>query len=337
MELNRDELRRQVRDLDLAQRAAEADQNLLADAIVEEVPEGQRGALFLPNLDRRNFLRAGGIGVAALTLLAACREKGPKVQLPISGENPGYTALASQPVNDVVLLRTAASFEYSVIDAYKRVLDNGFITDSVFVDLIKLFSEHHAAHAEAMAAATTALGGTACTKLNPKITSYVIEPLLLRIANSGPDQAEDVKALAFSLESIAAATYQGVVPVLTTPALRAAAMSVGSVEARHAAVLGMIINPTDLVPTDAKAAPAAAAATTTTTVDAGLPTTLPAETTTTVTAASVANSIHAIPTAFGSLAPVPLTVGPANENGVRATTNLETPSLNSFLYEDEAC
>jgi hypothetical protein len=257
--------------------------------------------------------------------------------MPISGQNPGYKALTDKPVNDIVILRTAASFEYSIIDAYKHVLDNGLVADPALADLFKLFSDHHAAHAAAMADATTALGGTACTGVNTKITSYVIEPLLEKIANSGADQGEDVKALAFSLESIAAATYQGVVPSLTAPALRAAAMSVGSVEARHAAVLGMLINPTAIVPVVATKASAAAAAATTTTVASGLPTTLPAETTTTVTAAAVANSIYAVPTAFGSLAPIPLTVGPANENGVRATTNLETPSLNSFLYEDEAC
>ncbi len=337
MELNRDELRRQVRDLDAAQRETEADQRLLTTAIVEEVPEGQRGLFFMPNLDRRNFLKVGGISLAAATLLAACRETKPKTQLPVSGENPGYSANSNKPVNDIVLLRTAASFEYSVIDAYRRVLESNFIADPVLLDLFKLFSDHHAAHAAAMGDATKALGGTACTGLNPKITSYVIDPLLERIAASGPDQAEDVKALAFSLESLAAATYQGVIPVLTTPALRAAAISIGSIEARHAAVLGFIINPTSLVPSATKPAAAAGPTETTTTVDAGLPTTVPIATTTTVMAASVANSIYAVPSTFGSLAPIPLTVGPANENGGRVSTNLETPSLNSFLYEDEAC
>ena len=132
-------------------------------------------------------------------------------------------------------------------------------------------------------------------------------------------------------------TRASVVPVLTSPDLRKAAMSVGSVEARHAAVLGAVINPSALVGTIAVEAPEAPADTTTTTVDAGLPTTAPAATTTTVQAASVANTIHAVPTAFGSLAPIPLTVGPQNEFGVRATTNLETPSLNSLMYDGEAC
>jgi hypothetical protein len=33
------------------------------------------------------------------------------------------------------------------------------------------------------------------------------------------------------------------------------------------------------------------------------------------------------------LSPVPVTIGPADENGGRTTVNLETPSLNSLVYE----
>lgn len=335
--MNRDELRRELRDIAGEQRRAEADQTVLGEAIIEAVPEGQRGGLFMPSLDRRTLLRAGSIGVLATTLLAACREAKPKINLPVSGKNPGYQAPPNKTVTDITLLRTAASFEYSLVDAYRRIADNKFTADPAVLELMDLFSDHHSAHASALAKVTTDLGGTACAGINPKITSYVIEPLLTRISQSGGEQEEDVKAFAFAMESIAAATYQAVVPVLTTPALRKAAMSVGSVEARHAAVLGMIINPAAIV-VSAVAPPAAAPTeSTTTTVAAGLPTTAPAQTTTTVQAAYQANEIHAIPSRFGSLAPFPLTVGPANESGVRVTTNIETPSLNSFIYDDEAC
>jgi len=335
--MNRDELRRELREIAAEQRRAEADQAVLGEVVLEQVPEGQRGSLFLPSIDRRTLLRAGSIGVLATTLLAACREAKPKINLPVSGSNPGYQAPANKTVTDLTLLRTAASFEYSVVDAYRRIADNKFTSDQAILDLMELFSDHHSAHAVALGKVTTDLGGTACVGLNPKITSYLIDPLLTRISQSGAEQEEDVKAFAFAMETIAAATYQAVVPSFTTPALRKAAMSVGSVESRHAAVLGMIINPKGII-TAAVAAPTEAPAdTTTTTVDAGLPTTAPAQTTTTVQAAYQANEIHAIPSRFGSLAPFPLTVGPINENGVRATSNVETPSLNSFIYDDEAC
>lgn len=335
--LNRDELRREIRAIDREQREAAAAERVLIEGIFEEVPAERRASILLPNLDRRGFLRFGGIALASTTLLAACREAKPKKQIPIAGQNPGFEALPDNKVNDVVILRTAASLEWTVVDAYAQLLEKSFITDPVVADLLKVFSDHHRQHADAMAAATKALGGTPCTSSNPKIDSYLIAPLLERIAGSGAEQGEDSKALAYALESLAAATYQGVVPVLTSPELRKAAMSVGSIEARHAAVLGAVINPSALVGSVVVEAPAEPADTTTTTVDAGLPTTVPAATTTTVQSASAANVIHAVPAAFGSLAPITLTVGPANEFGVRSSTNLETPSLNSLMYDGEAC
>lgn len=339
MDFNRDELRRQVREIDRAQREAEPAQRALTSALFEDVPADQRAGVLLGGVDRRGFFRLGGFAVAATAVLAACREKGPKEQLPVSGSTPKFTAAKDKPVTDIVLLRTASSLEWSVIDAYRKLIDNGYVQDPAVADLIKVFSDHHAAHAEMFAAATTAAGGSACTTLNTKITSDLITPLINLVRDSGPTQGEDAKALAHALETLAASTYQNVVPVLSQPALRNAAMSVGSVEARHAAVLATLLNPTTLIGGSAasKAAAAAAAATPTTAVNTGLPTTVPAVTTTTIALATSANTIVAVPGAFGSLAPTALTLGPANENGVRKTTNIETPSLNSFLYEDEAC
>lgn len=317
MDLNRDELRRQVRDLDRLQQQSTKAQASLTNAALESLPADERATFFLPHFDRRGFLRVGGIAVAASTVLAACRNPKAKKQLPVTGENPGYKPLADKPVDDVVLLRTASSLEWSVIDAYRKIIDNGFIEDAAVTDVLKVFADHHAAHAGVFADATKSLGGTACTSLNEKITGYLIDPLLQEIAANKDGRSEDSKALAFALETLAAATYQSVVPSLTQPSLRRAAMSVGGVEARHAALLGAVLNPTMLVP-GAEGTPA-------TTVAGQVPT------------AASANNIHAVPTAFGALSPYPLTVGAANENGVRKTTNIETPSLNSLMYADEAC
>jgi hypothetical protein len=318
MDLNRDELRRQLRDLDRAHQATEADQRALTSALFEDIPADQRAGVLLGGVDRRGFFRMGGLAVAATAVLAACRDTEPKAQLPVSGSTPGYKPLKDKPITDVVLLRTATSLEWSVVDAYMKLLDNGYIEDPALADLCKVFADHHRAHAAVFGAATTAAGGTACTQLNAKITGYLIDPLISLVRDSGPGRAEDAKALAHAVENLAAATYQSVVPIFTQPALRQAAMSVGAVEAKHAALLAAILNPTQLTTVPTSAAP-------TTTVAGAAPT------------AITANSIIAVPGAFGSLAPIPLTLGPANENGVRKTTNIETPSLNSFSYEDEAC
>lgn len=327
MELNRDEVRRQLNDIDRAHRESERDDQLFTSMLLEGVDSDALRRL--PQIDRRNFLRIGGIAVAGTTLLAACREAKPKEQVPLSGQNPGYSAPANKNVDDHVLLRTAASLELTLVDAYRRMMDNDFAMDAALAEMIKLFSAHHTEHAAALGDTVKQMGGAPCTNLNSKITSYMVEPLLVRISTAGEQQAEDVKAFAFALESLATATYQGVVPVLTQPALRKAAMSIGAVEARHAALLGVLINPNALVAGAAAAEPAQGDSETTDTTGAA--------TATTVQMAYEANSIHAIPSAFGTLAPYVLTVGTANENGVRPSMNLETPSLNSFIYDDEAC
>ena len=71
MDFNRDELRRSLRDLDREHRESESAQRDLTDAMLEATPEGERGLLFLPNLDRRNFLRVGGIALAIGVLVDA--------------------------------------------------------------------------------------------------------------------------------------------------------------------------------------------------------------------------------------------------------------------------
>ena len=43
--------------------------------------------------------------------------------------------------------------------------------------------------------------------------------------------------------------------------------------------------------------------------------------------------VTAIPSQFGTLAANQLVLGRGDENGTRLKINLETPSLNSFVYE----
>ena len=44
-------------------------------------------------------------------------------------------------------------------------------------------------------------------------------------------------------------------------------------------------------------------------------------------------TVTAIPSQFGGLGPIQLVIGRGDENGTRLKINLETPSLNSFVYE----
>jgi hypothetical protein len=97
--------------------------------------------------------------------------------------------------------------------------------------------------------------------------------------------------------------------MISDPSLRAQAMGIGQQEARHAAVIGAVLNPDRLVSSQGLALKAEHR-------EEGDP--LP---------------FYAVPTAFGTQSPIPVTLGPANESGSRTTVNLETPSLNSMVYE----
>jgi len=257
-------------------------------------------------LSRRRFLIAGGASVSLGALLAACGGGESSTGIARIGLTPDATELPDAPVTDVALLRTASSLEYNAIFAYEAAAGLGVLSGDALA-LASRFLDDHKRHADTIVAATEAAGGNPWTDPNPRLQSIYIEPALSLIADSD-DQAGDVLALAYALETLAGATYQSFVPLFDDKALRAAAMGNGEEEGRHAATLGLVLNPTRLVSSSGLSIAAEYA-----------------ETETSV--------FYAVPSAFGTLAPVPVTIGPADENGTRTTVNLETPSLNSLVYE----
>ena len=115
----------------------------------------------------------------------------------------------------------------------------------------------------------------------------------------------------------------------------------GQAAARRAAALALAINPDNMVNPDAvenatvskptTTAPTTTAATTTTAQDIAQGT--GGDTTTTAAApAFVFQQYYAIPSQFGSLNAVQLAVG-LPSGGAQFTINIETPSLNSLVYD----
>lgn len=266
-------------------------------------------------VSRRRFLVVGGTTITFGALLAACGGSESSGIARI-GNAPDPSELPDAKVTDVTLLRTATSLEYNAIFVYEAVAAAGLLSGDP-ATLAQRFLDDHRAHAEATAALTEELGGRAFTEPNPRLQSIYVEPALALItgdASSGrapsDDPVADVLALAYALETLAGATYQAYVPLFNDKALRAAAMGVGEQEARHAAVIGALANPTRLVSSFGLSIPA----------EYREETDVPA-------------AAYAVPAAYGTLAPIPVTLGAANESGGRTTVNLETPSLNSMVYE----
>ena len=249
---------------------------------------------------RRTLLRTGGIAITTGVLLAACTKKVSTGSLPRIGESPTTTMLPEGIISDEVLLRTAMSVEYNAIDTYAAVVE-AKIFKAGTNDTLKRFSEDHAGHADALSGLIKQLNGTPYKKANPNLTSLYLRPAL-DLVSSSDDPAADALVLAHALETLAAETYQAFVPMLLDGGLRSAAMGIADEEARHTVVLAQAIRPgfAGLLPG---------------TNDSGKP------------------LIAAIPSAYGSLSTIPILVGKPNETGNKTTLILETPSVNSFIYD----
>ena len=261
---------------------------------------------------RRQLLRIGGVGATGLVLAACGKQSGVEESKNITavGVVPDAEGLPNAEVNDIVLLRTAASLEYNAIDTYDAALGLGVFTGALAAanDIAVRLRDDHRGHADAINGLVSKLGGVPFTCGNPRLTEIYISPALALItdeANENP--ALDVVVLAHALENLAAQTYQSVVTMLSDKALRQAAMTIGQDEARHAAVLAQALNP-------------------------GLAGVLPS-----IDADTGKPKVAAVPGAFGPLTPIPVTLGPVNADGSRTSLNLETPSLNSLAYDYVTC
>lgn len=264
-------------------------------------------------MNRRELLRLGSFSLVSGVVLAACGKQSGVVDdgaIARLGVAPSTTTLAEAEVNDQVLLRTAASLEYNAIDTYNLAIELGVFKGDLARagDVAKRFRDDHQGHADAVNKLVVSLGGKEHRCANVRINELYIAPALELITDeANPNTGLDVLALAHALENLAAQTYQGVVELLAEPKLRADAIRVGQQEARHAALLAQVLNP-------------------------GVASMGP-----TVDPTTGKPKIAAIPSAFGPLSNIQLTVGAPKQDGSRTTLLLETPSLNSLVYDTVSC
>lgn len=252
MDINNDELRRDLRDLDKEHRQAmpkwrESLFRLFED---KDTPPEARAEALLGGFNRRRFMRLSGLAVASGAVLAACgSDDGDSDAAGGASETTAATTAPTSGGNktDQTIARTAASLEIFAVAVYDKAITNAealTISDPVAKAAV-LFRSQHDEHAKAFNAAATQLGGQPYTEPNPA-AAKAFEAQIAALKTE-----QDVLKFAFALEEIAAQTYQGVGMKLSTPALRQTAMTVGGVEARHMAVLGRFITPPTAVPATA--------------------------------------------------------------------------------------
>jgi hypothetical protein len=315
VDFSTDELRRELRDARRAHAEAEGPTRDLYLRLLDEsspaTPE-QRATAVLGPLARRRFLRVGGFSVLGAAVLAACGGPGEQGSVPIAGTGATTTSAPERVVNDAVILRTASSLEFNLIGVYDLAIDSGLITDAAMADAIRLFRDQHQEHAALFVSLTTEADGTPFEEPNPVVQAGVVDPALKLLADNG-NNPDDALYLAYGLEQLAAETYQTFVQVFTEPRHRSAVLSVGGVEARHAAVLAGVI-PNSLV------IPAAAPPPSDTTAP---PTTEGPD--------EVADRapVFQVPGAFQPLTSVEITIG-------ITTINVEPLGPNSYMYQPAA-
>jgi rubrerythrin len=199
------------------------------DTQQESVPQpvGIVERLVRDDVDRKRFLKAlGGAGAVSFGafVLAACGSSK-------SSGTASTTAVAekasttSSDTGDVAILNYALTLEYLETEFYEKILAAGLFSGSVGA-LVKDFGRQEATHVVAIRGAVEKLGGTPVAKPNGKF------PV---------SSASQVAQLAYTVENLGAAAYLGQAAHIQSPEVLASALAIHSVEARHAATFGTLV------------------------------------------------------------------------------------------------
>ena len=140
---------------------------------------------------------------------------------------------------DIAIVNYALTLEYLETEFYKKVIKSGLFTGATG-SLIKTIGAQEQTHVDALKKAAVTLGGTPVAKV---------------VGNFPVTSAAQVAKLAATVENLGAAAYLGQAGSIVNPEILAAALSIHTVEARHAAVLNTL-NKLSITPDGAFAKPA---------------------------------------------------------------------------------
>lgn len=196
-------------------------------------------------VSRRRFVAATGGGSALALFVAACGDDESSTSSTTSSEATTTIEASTEGTEqfgkgDLGIVNYALTLEYLEAAFYADVAKSGLFKGDELT-LIKQFGATEQAHVGALEQTASKLGKAAKA---PK-TEF---PL---------DDAKSVIALAATVEDVGAAAYLGQAPLIESEEVLAAALSIHTVEARHAAVLNMLAGRT-ITPDGAFAVPMSA-------------------------------------------------------------------------------
>ena len=178
---------------------------------------------------RKRFLRqAGGGGVAAslAVFIAACGGDSKSSSKAAATATPTMSAKSGTEQfgqGDLGIANYALTLEYLETDFYAKVNNSGMLKGKV-ADLAKRFGNEEQAHVDALIALIKKAGG------KPAVAPKTTFPL---------DDEKSILKLAATVENLGANAYLGQAGNIQDKEILAAALSIHSVEARHAAVLNL--------------------------------------------------------------------------------------------------
>ena len=195
---------------------------------------------------RSQFLKlAGGAGAAgALAIfMAACGDDEEEGSTAASGGGDTSSGGGKASKGDLEIVNYALTLEYLEADFYEQVIASGEVKNKTVGEVAKEIAENEREHVEALKATVEQLGGTPAAK---PMTDF--EAVL-----AGGEKK--ILATAASVENLGAAAYLGQAGRIKNKDILAAALSIHTVEARHAAVLNTVVEK-PILPDGAFAKPA---------------------------------------------------------------------------------
>jgi rubrerythrin len=195
--------------------------------------------------ERKKFLKMVGrnVGGAAAAssfavFLAACGSS-KKSSTATTSTTATNASTGGANAGDIKIVNYALTLEYLETEFYKKVIKSGLFSGPT-QSLLQTIGAQEQKHVDALKQAAVTLGGTPAAKVVGKfpVTS-----------------AAQVAKLAATVENLGASAYLGQAANIVSPEILAAALSIHTVEARHAAILNTL-NKLSITPDGAFAKPA---------------------------------------------------------------------------------
>lgn len=194
--------------------------------------------------DRKRFLRMmGGAGAASAfaIFMAACGDDDDE-GTETGGGGGADTNSDAAAKGDLEIVQYALTLEHLETDFYNAVIDAGVITDQALAETAMMIRDSEQAHVDALTGTVEQLGGT------PEKPMTNFDSVL----EGSPDMILETAA---DVENLGAAAYLGQAGRIKSKEILAAALSIHSIEGRHAAALNSVVGRT-IVPDGAFAKPA---------------------------------------------------------------------------------